>query len=384
MELESLSKLISAIFDATVMPSGWDMLAGKFAETFRSENCSFQVRDAVTGTAQIIGRTPGLDATLGEDYETWYYKDDVWATRALPAALNQPVIGHELIPEDDLVALDFYRDFCAPQNIFHALYGLQDIGDHCIGMINIYRPRDAEPFNYEEKRYLSLILPHIKNAMQMNHQVHTIAQGHTITLSAIDQMSLGVLIVGLGGVVRFSNKTMDRILKSDLGLTVRHGRLAIDDAQAQQTLNKALEDAQKAANGNLFRSGTMIALRDRSDKPLSLLISPLPPGVMGLRPVGPVAAIFINHPEERRKPAEDAISKLYGLTPAEARLAKALLDGDRLQDYAERQGISLHTAKTQLKQVFLKTGHSRQSDLVRDIMSNPVLRMRLTNGKAHP
>ncbi|HIJ64189.1 MAG TPA: hypothetical protein HPQ04_15975, partial [Rhodospirillaceae bacterium] len=119
------------------------MLAGKFIDTFRADKCSFQVRDSVTGSTQIIGRSSGLDATLAEDYETWYYKDDIWAKRAMPAHLNHPVIGHELITEEDLVALDFYRDYCAPQGIFHALYGLQDIGDHCIGMINIYRPRDA-------------------------------------------------------------------------------------------------------------------------------------------------------------------------------------------------------------------------------------------------
>jgi DNA-binding CsgD family transcriptional regulator len=64
---------------------------------------------------------------------------------------------------------------------------------------------------------------------------------------------------------------------------------------------------------------------------------------------------------------------VYGLTPAEARLTMALLAGRRLADYAAEQKISLNTAKYYLKEVFTKTGHTRQADLLRDLLINPVL-----------
>lgn len=67
--------------------------------------------------------------------------------------------------------------------------------------------------------------------------------------------------------------------------------------------------------------------------------------------------------------------RLYGLTPAEARLVEALLAGATIQEYADRAGVSLHTAKTQLKHVFAKTGATRQADLIRDLLGNPVLKM---------
>jgi DNA-binding CsgD family transcriptional regulator len=75
----------------------------------------------------------------------------------------------------------------------------------------------------------------------------------------------------------------------------------------------------------------------------------------------------------RRLPSVRAVAAAYGLTPAEARLAIALLAGRRLADYAAEQKISLNTAKYHLKQVFAKTGHTRQADLVRDLLLNPVL-----------
>jgi DNA-binding CsgD family transcriptional regulator len=60
----------------------------------------------------------------------------------------------------------------------------------------------------------------------------------------------------------------------------------------------------------------------------------------------------------------ERLRQLYGLTPSEARLAVALTDGETLKSAAERFGISLNTARDQLKSLFRKTNVDRQSGLV--------------------
>jgi hypothetical protein len=60
------------------------------------------------------------------------------------------------------------------------------------------------------------------------------------------------------------------------------------------------------------------------------------------------------------------------------------VEGSRLKDYADKAGIGLNTAKSQLRQIFAKTGDSRQSDLVRNLVSNLVLRMRSTRREEAP
>lgn len=62
---------------------------------------------------------------------------------------------------------------------------------------------------------------------------------------------------------------------------------------------------------------------------------------------------------------------LYGLTPAEARLALGLLQRDTPADYAERHQLSLATVKTHLRNLFAKTGTRRQADLMR-LLSLPL------------
>jgi pimeloyl-ACP methyl ester carboxylesterase/DNA-binding CsgD family transcriptional regulator len=57
-----------------------------------------------------------------------------------------------------------------------------------------------------------------------------------------------------------------------------------------------------------------------------------------------------------------------GLTAAEARLAAKLVQGLQLADAAVALDISPHTARTQLKAIFAKTGARRQSELLRLLM----------------
>jgi DNA-binding CsgD family transcriptional regulator len=60
----------------------------------------------------------------------------------------------------------------------------------------------------------------------------------------------------------------------------------------------------------------------------------------------------------------EQLGELFGLTLAESRLARALLQGISPSQYALRQDLSQNTVRNQLKSIFEKTDVRRQSDLV--------------------
>ena len=66
----------------------------------------------------------------------------------------------------------------------------------------------------------------------------------------------------------------------------------------------------------------------------------------------------------------DLLASLYGLTPAEAELASLLSAGHSIEEAAEIRGVTLNTARSQMKRVFSKTGVNRQADLVRLLLNN--------------
>lgn len=76
----------------------------------------------------------------------------------------------------------------------------------------------------------------------------------------------------------------------------------------------------------------------------------------------------------RRIASARQLISLFGMSPAEARLARALCHGETLEEYAEAQSVKLPTVKTQLRAVFAKTQTDRQVALVSLISSIPPLR----------
>lgn len=74
-------------------------------------------------------------------------------------------------------------------------------------------------------------------------------------------------------------------------------------------------------------------------------------------------------PRQRRGQNWQCFAQRFGLTPAELRLCIALTDGLSLAEYSEQFHISPHTARSQLKRIFAKTGTHRQVQLLRLIFA---------------
>ncbi len=79
------------------------------------------------------------------------------------------------------------------------------------------------------------------------------------------------------------------------------------------------------------------------------------------------AVAFVAPDREAAGDASRMYRETFGLTPAEARLAALLKDGLSLKEAAASLGISVNTARNQIRSVFEKLGVNRQSDLIRHL-----------------
>jgi DNA-binding CsgD family transcriptional regulator len=74
-------------------------------------------------------------------------------------------------------------------------------------------------------------------------------------------------------------------------------------------------------------------------------------------------AIFLSKPGALQL-SPQRLAEQYGLTPAEGRLAAKLAALSCVEQAAQELSISTHTARTQLKTIFSKTGIQSQSELL--------------------
>lgn len=84
------------------------------------------------------------------------------------------------------------------------------------------------------------------------------------------------------------------------------------------------------------------------------------------------AIVFVTDPAEKVRPLPESLQQRYRLTPPESRLALLPADGRTLRQISEMLGVSRNTLKSQLSSIYSKVGTSRQSDLIRMLISGAV------------
>ena len=84
-----------------------------------------------------------------------------------------------------------------------------------------------------------------------------------------------------------------------------------------------------------------------------------------------LAAMFISDPEQIPVPGIEQIMSLYGLSQSQAIIVRSLAFGMKVDEAANEAGITVSTARTYLKLIFSKTETSRQSELLKLVLSVP-------------
>jgi DNA-binding CsgD family transcriptional regulator len=101
----------------------------------------------------------------------------------------------------------------------------------------------------------------------------------------------------------------------------------------------------------------------REGRPIVVQVLPAA-GLVGALGETTRAILLLTDLEAQPELPESRLMLLFGLTPAEARLAARLGTGATLEEAAEALQVSLGTARNQLKAVFAKTQTNRQAELI--------------------
>lgn len=374
MDLRQFSALVESLYEAALNPEGWRNVAPDLARAFHSGSCAIQLRDLANGQTVILSNTDNYDAKALADYENHFYATDMYVDGALKVGFGVPVLGNQLVEENKLLNSEYYVDWLKSVGIFHLAGGMMDVDSGAMAGIGIHRAHGSNGYTAEDRQAVGLLLPHLTRALQMYRKLNRLERQGGIGLAALEALAVGVMVVNAAGKLLFSNTVAEKLLQKGKGIAVSHGLLRAQFNDRNLILQQTIREAIAGFSGRSSHAG-MLTMPRRDGLPLSLLVCPAPGYRVGADRLQAAAIIFVNNPDDRITPAEAALCAQFGLTPAEARLTAALLDGEHLDDYAVRTGLSPHTVKTQLKAVFAKTGCGRQADLVRVVLSNPVLRM---------
>jgi DNA-binding CsgD family transcriptional regulator len=185
-------------------------------------------------------------------------------------------------------------------------------------------------------------------------------------VEALNLLSVGVVLIQGDGQVLSANRVAQRILERGDGLSCGGGRLQAFYSHEQAALTRTIA----AAVADLPAGSVLTFARPSGGRALSVVVRVLrPEGADGGQPR--LTAVFITDPDQEVAAEAQTFTSLYGLTPAEARLASSLVRGMSPAQAAAALGLTINTVRTHLKHIFSKTETRRQSDLVRVLLTGP-------------
>jgi DNA-binding CsgD family transcriptional regulator/PAS domain-containing protein len=187
--------------------------------------------------------------------------------------------------------------------------------------------------------------------------------------TALDQSIYAIMLLGYDGALLFANQAARRLLDASDGLR-RSGRtVSSSDLGDAVKLQVAIDHV---CRGEAHQGEQpVVALRRRNGRrPLLACVSP----VQDRGPSGSEASAVLRivDPDCRVGPLIEPVCAHYRLSAVESRLACFIATGLTLEEAATQLRIKEQTARSYLKQVFLKTETNRQADLVRLLLSSAI------------
>jgi DNA-binding CsgD family transcriptional regulator len=376
----NLLRIIGYIYDAAADPSAFGRLSNEIAREFGCGTSLLYVvqNPKAKSTDLLLSATDNFDDWAHSSYTGYYRQRDVWGAGILKAAAGMlgPGVfhGQKMLDTNTLLRSEIYSDWYSKVGIFHAFAGLFPVSND-LGVVTINRPAAAKAFDQRDEARLGILVPHLQRAVQIHQRLSIAEQQRALTFEMLERLTLGIFVVEADARVIFANAVAQRNLQPGASLRLHHGCLRLRHPAQQRRFEKTVRDAALTSVGQGTSAGGFIAVPRPEGPALSLLISPYRVSLSERAYPRPAALLIFADPDTSGDAPERVLAQMFGLAPAEARLVSALVAGQTMADYADAVGISTNTAKTQMRQIFYKTGYHRQTDVIRAALANPLIKL---------
>ena len=181
------------------------------------------------------------------------------------------------------------------------------------------------------------------------------------TLSAIEQKKTAVATIDVNGRIIYANAPAYKIFGDAETFAIGDDQVirSVDSSTTKdfrQFLFDLAEAKEGKKGGNLFRFS-------RTEGESAVVVSAV--YFDGSEATKPHFSLIIADPAKTEITSAASIATALRLTPSEARVVHGLVLGGGVAEAASHAGVSLSTARSYLKNVFHKTGVSKQAELVR-------------------
>ena len=336
----ALLQLIGSLYDAAADPTHWEPFLQQLAHHSGAHSADILMVQAAenkgNGSYSVASKWQ-VDPEAICLYHQHYWALDIWANRGRLQAAAQVLTSESLCTRQEYAASEIYNDLLSRYDIEYGLFGLVENSPSRLAVVNLFRGASGPAFRSSDIRVLQLLSPHIQRAFKLHFQFSELKADAAGFGAALDMMATGVVVLGAKGKILLMNRAASAIAARNDGLLATGQGLRAERAAESAQLARLIRDAVSTGEGNGLGPGGAVSISRRKGGPLQVLISPAQSlqidATLPLR-----AIVFINDPERKTHTAHDILRALFGLTPAECRVALPLADATLPQKYQHIPG----------------------------------------------
>jgi DNA-binding CsgD family transcriptional regulator len=349
-------KLTQSLYAGILSPTDWNSALLQLRILLDSEQCTFLVHDKQFGIP-IANEVANFDEGFVNDYESHYWTVD--PGRSVVATLrpgswyfDEQQLGKHAI-EHSVFYQEYFRRYGLGTLMCTPVY--QD--DRYLAGLSFQGGVARKYFGPDDAARLAPLMPHLLQASRLRIQVDSLAKAAALGISMLNSFSFPILAITENSRIVFANAAAEEWLCDKKVLWMSQ-----DAARSTAIRAAIVKIGHRLFHGNTRHAQTQLALPGAAS--CYLLGLSLPEG----HPVGVgfterVALVIARGATNLAPSATQVFKDLFGLTPAEIRLAEEMQCCDRLSDAADNLAITHGTAKSQLKSIFQKTDCHSQAAL---------------------
>lgn len=347
--------ILGSLYEAATSPDGWRSTLTDLARWTGANEFHLMRWNSVSQQPAFNLHSEGVEAAI-EQYGAYYANID--PRRMLVAAGPSGKVSacQRQFEEHYVGRSEFYQDFLGAWGMRRSLSSLLvHDGDEQL-MLGLVRASERGSFEDEQIARLERVMPHLQRACRIWTDAQRLREQVALGDHATESASLAWLGLDEVGTVVHANPLAERLLREGDSLIVRRGCLHATDADDAARLQSAIA---QTARGLPARE---LTLRGRRSGPHACALSVT--RMSRPWPGHAVVLVIVRPRVAARTPSEEHLAQAFGLTPAESKVALALLDGKTPAEYASAAGLSIATVRTHLGSVFAKTCTRRQAEAV--------------------
>jgi DNA-binding CsgD family transcriptional regulator len=367
--------IVASIYRAGSCIENWRAPISKLAEVFDSWVVQLLCVNKQTRAIQWAYEGGSVEPAAGVDFLRTYHLIDPRLKDVVMFPVNEWYSCEDHYDELFVQQDRYYSEFLIPYG-GRFLFGAKIFEDDtsvCLfcNITKIGRP----PLSLDEKQAFSRISEHFVKALSIERALGQKPDHLSVGAGLLEKMRQPMLLIGCQRRIGYCNQAGRALLMRNDMICDKGGLLVCHDCESDRNFTIAIRGlglVPFSTHGmdhiSADRQSIRLKRRDGA-RVMATLLALRPESTMGSFGSTPQALFTVFEPGTAVDIDPFLLSATFDLTPAEARLAAKIVNGQTPEQSAQTLGVKISTVRSQLVAIYSKTGATGQADLVRLVLS---------------